>query len=166
MRRPWRRSPITPNLRRYYADALLSAGKNAAARVELQKILKSEPDDGLSYKRLAMIDREEGRFDDARQELEKAKSLSPDDLEIPYQQALLESTVGNDDKAIEILQGLVKQSERPGGQYTVPEANNRALFLERLGSGRTATRRSFPRPWTPSNKFRRWGRCRVPARRC
>ena len=121
------------DLRRYYADALLNAGKNDAARIELQKVLKSEPDDGLSYKRLAMINREEGRFDDARQELEKARTLTPDDVEIPYQQALLESTVGNDDKAIEILQGLVKQSERPGGQYTVPEANNRALFLERLG---------------------------------
>jgi tetratricopeptide (TPR) repeat protein len=125
--------PQNTNLRRYYADALLSAGKSAAARVELQNILKTEPDDGVSYKRLAMLDREQGRFDDARKELEKAKSSSPDDLEIPYQQALLESTVGNDDKAIEILQGLVKQSERPGGQYTVPEANNRALFLERLG---------------------------------
>ena len=27
----------------------------------------------------------------------------------------------------------MKQSERPEGKYTVPEANNRALFLERLG---------------------------------
>jgi len=125
--------PDNTDLRRYYADALLNAGKTDAARQELQKILKSEPEDGLSYKRLAMIDREEGRFDEARQELEKAKSLSPDDLEIPYQEALLESTVGNNDKAISILQGLVKQSERPGGQYSVPEANNRALFLERLG---------------------------------
>jgi tetratricopeptide (TPR) repeat protein len=80
-----------------------------------------------------MIDREEGRFDDARQELEKARSLSADDLEIPYQQALLEAMVGNNDKAVEILKGLVKQSERPEGKYTVPEANNRALFLERLG---------------------------------
>jgi tetratricopeptide (TPR) repeat protein len=125
--------PDNNNLRRYYAEALLGSGKNDAARVELQKILKTEADDGLSYKRLAMIDREEGRFDDARKELEKAKSLSPDDLEIPYQQALLESTVGNGDKAIEILKGLVKQSENSGGNYTVPEANNRALFLERLG---------------------------------
>ena len=41
--------------------------------------------------------------------------------------------MGNGDKAVEILKGLVQQSERPGGQYTVPEANNRALFLERLG---------------------------------
>ena len=125
--------PENPDLRRYYADALLSAGKYAAARVELEKIIKSDPDDGLSYKRLAMINRQEGHFDDARRELEKAKSLSSDDLEIPYQQALLESTVGNSDKAIEILKGLVQQSERPGGEYTVPEANNRALFLERLG---------------------------------
>jgi tetratricopeptide (TPR) repeat protein len=121
------------NIRRYYAEALLSSGKNEAAREELQKIIKTEPEDGLSYKRLAMIDREEGRFDDARQELEKAKSLSTDDMEIPYQQAQLEATVGNNDKAIEILKDLVKQSERPEGKYTVPEANNRALFLERLG---------------------------------
>jgi tetratricopeptide (TPR) repeat protein len=125
--------PDNNNIRRYYAEALLSAGKNDAARTELQKILKVEPEDGLSYKRLATIDREEGRFDDARKELEKAKILSPDDLEIPYQQALLESTVGNNDGAVEILNGLVKQSERPDGKYSVPEANNRALFLERLG---------------------------------
>jgi tetratricopeptide (TPR) repeat protein len=125
--------PKNPNLERYYAEALLGAGKNAAARAELQKLLQSEPDDGMTYKRLAMLDREEGRFNEARQEFEKAKSLTPDDQEIPFQEAQLESTVGNNDKAIEILQGLVKESERPGGQYTVPEANNRALFLERLG---------------------------------
>ena len=125
--------PENNNIRRYYAEALLSAGRNEAAREQLQKILKGEPEDGLSYKRLAMIDREEGRFDAARQELEKAKSLNSDDLEIPYQLALLESTVGNGDKAAEILKGLVKQSEHADGKYTVPEANNRALFLERLG---------------------------------
>ncbi len=125
--------PDNNNIRRYYAEALLSAGKNDAARRELQKILKGEPEDGLSYKRLAMIDREEGRFDDARSELEKARTLSTDDLEIPYQLALLESTVGNNDKAVEILKNLVQQAERPEGKYSVPEANNRALFLERLG---------------------------------
>jgi tetratricopeptide (TPR) repeat protein len=125
--------PDNADLRRYYADALLSAGKNTAARAELQRIIKNDPEDGATYKRLAQIDRQAGRFDVARQELEKAKSLLPDDLEVPYQQAVLETMVGNNGKAVEILQGLVKQSERPGGQYTVAEANNRALFLERLG---------------------------------
>jgi tetratricopeptide (TPR) repeat protein len=125
--------PDNTNIRRYYAEALLSANKNAAAREQLQKILKSEPDDVASYKQLAMLDREEGRFDDARQELDKAKSLSLEDLDIPYQQAQLESTLGNNDKAVAILKDLVKESEHAGGQYSVPEANNRALFLERLG---------------------------------
>jgi tetratricopeptide (TPR) repeat protein len=41
--------------------------------------------------------------------------------------------LGNNDKAVAILKDLVKESEHAGGQYTVPEANNRALFLERLG---------------------------------
>ena len=108
-------------------------GRNSAARVELEKVLKANPDDGASYLRLAQIDRQEGRFDDARAELDKAKAAMPDNQEIPYQQAQLEDTVGNTDKAVEILQGLVKQSERPNGQYTVAEANNRAIFLERLG---------------------------------
>jgi tetratricopeptide (TPR) repeat protein len=125
--------PDNTELRRAYAEALFNNGKNAAARVELQRILKSDPDDDASYMRLAQIDRQEGRFDDARQELDKARTLKPDNPEIPFEQALLEDTVGNDDKAIQILQGLVKQSERPEGQYTAAEANNRALFLERLG---------------------------------
>jgi tetratricopeptide (TPR) repeat protein len=125
--------PKNANLERYYADALLSAGKTEEARAELKKVLENEPDDGASYKRLAMLDREEGHFDEARQEFEKARSLSPEDQEIPYQLSQLESTVGNYDKAVDLLQGLLKDSEHPSGQYSVPEANNRALFLERLG---------------------------------
>ncbi len=125
--------PDNAELRRYYADALLNDGKIDAARVELQKTLKSDPEDGPTYLRLAQIDRQEGRFNEARQELEKAKALLPDKQEVLYEQALLEDTLGNDDKAVQILQGLVKQSERPQGQYTAAEASNRAIFLEHLG---------------------------------
>jgi tetratricopeptide (TPR) repeat protein len=120
-------------LRRAYADALANAGKNVAARTELQKILKQEPDDGPTYLRLGQLDRQEGHFDQARQEFEKAKSLMPDSLEVSYQLVLLEDALGNEDKAIELLQGLIKQSEQPEGKYTPAEASNRAVFLERLG---------------------------------
>ncbi len=125
--------PENQKIRRYYADALLYSGKTAAARAELQKILKADPEDGSTYLRLAQLDRQEGRFEQARQELERAKTLLPDDPEVPYQQVLLEEALGNEDKGIEILRGLIKQSERPEKQYTVAEANNRATFLERLG---------------------------------
>jgi tetratricopeptide (TPR) repeat protein len=120
-------------LRRAYADALANAGKTVAARTELQKILKQEPDDGPTYLRLGQLDRQEGRFDQARQEFEKAKSLMRDSLEVSYQLVLLEDAQGNEDKAIELLQGMIKQSEKPQGQYTPGEASNRAIFLERLG---------------------------------
>ena len=121
------------DIRRSYADALANAGKTAAARVELQKILKQEPNDGPTYLRLGQLDRQEGHFDRARQEFDKAKGLMPDSLEVSYQQVLLEDALGNEDKAIELLQGLIKSSERPQGQYTPAEASNRAVFLERLG---------------------------------
>ncbi len=120
-------------IRRAYAEALMGGGKLAAARSELERMLKADPEDGSTYLRLAQLDRQEGRFEQARQELERAKALLPDNQEIPFERAQLEDTLGNEEKAIELLQGLVKQSEKPDGQYTVAEANNRAIFLERLG---------------------------------
>jgi tetratricopeptide (TPR) repeat protein len=125
--------PENQELRRAYAEALMGGGKTSEARAELQRILKADPENGATYLRLAQLDRQEGRFDQARQELERAKTLLPDNPEVAYQQALLEDMVGNQDKAIQLLQGLVKQAERPEDQYTAAEANNRAVFLERLG---------------------------------
>ena len=125
--------PDNEDIERAYAEALIATGKTAAARVELQKLLKAEPDDANGYLRIGRLDRQEGRFDQARQELEKAKTLAPDNLEISYEQVILEDATGNEDKAVEILQALLKQSEKPQGQYSAGEANNRAVFLERLG---------------------------------
>ena len=136
--------PDNQELRRDYAEALTGSGNSAAARAELEKILKADPDDETTYLRLAQLDRQEGRFDDARKELERASSLQkeferknpaqPENMDIPFQQALLEDALGNQDKAIELLQGLVKKSERPADQYTPGEASNHAVFLEHLGS--------------------------------
>lgn len=126
--------PDNQDIRRAYIETLMEAGKTDAARSELEKILKADPEDGRSYMRLAQLDRQEGRFEQARQELDRAKTLMPpDSAEIPYQQVMLEDAAGNPDKAIEILQGLLKQTENPKGEYTLAQANNRAIFLERLG---------------------------------
>jgi tetratricopeptide (TPR) repeat protein len=134
------KDPENQELRRTYADALMDMGNTPAARTEFEKILKADPDDGSTYLRLAQLDRQEGRFDQARKELERARTLPQPadtkiqyDMKIQYEQALLEDAAGNQDKAIELLQGLVKSSGQAEGQYTPAEANNRALFLERLG---------------------------------
>jgi tetratricopeptide (TPR) repeat protein len=130
------KDPENVELHRAYAQALMGMGNTPAARAEFEKILKADPDDAATYIKMAELDRQEARYDDARKELERAKahqSDNPDNPEIPYQQALLEDAVGNQDKAIELLQGLVKGSEQAGDKYTAGEANNRALFLEKLG---------------------------------
>jgi tetratricopeptide (TPR) repeat protein len=122
-----------PELRRAYAETLMNAGKLAVARQQLELILQADPEDGSTHLRLAQLDRQEGQFEQARRELERAKTLLPDNQEVSFEQAQVEEAVGNQDQAVEILQGLVKLSERPGGQYTAGEANNHAIFLEHLG---------------------------------
>jgi len=126
--------PDNQELERYYAEALMASGKTQDARAQLQKILKADPNDGATLLRLGHLDRIEGQFDQARQELEKARTILRDNPEAIYELVLLEEAVGNDDKAISLIQGLLKQTEKAGGQYTVNEASNRAAFLERLGS--------------------------------
>jgi len=130
------KDPENQELHRDYALALMGMGNAPAARAEYEKILKADPDDAATYLKLSELDRQEGRYDDARKELERAKALQSDksgSQEISYQQALLEDVTGNQDKAIELLQGLVKGSAEAEDKYTPAEANNRALFLERLG---------------------------------
>jgi len=128
------RDPDNQDIRRTYVEVLMDAGKSDEARDQLQEMLKADAEDGQSYMRLAQLDRQEGRFEQARQELDRAKTLmSPDSAEVPYQQVMLEDAAGNPDKAIEILQGLLKRTESPKSEYTMAQANNRAIFLERLG---------------------------------
>jgi len=127
------RDPDNQEVRRAYAEALMGGGRLAAARTELEKILKADPDDGSAHLRLAQLERQEGRFEDARKNLDRAQTLMPESLEVTYQQVLLEDTLGNHEQAIEVLQGLLKKTERESGHYTAGEASNRAVFLERLG---------------------------------
>ena len=125
--------PENQKLRQLHAEALIAAGKTADARSELQRILRTDPNDGAGWLRLGHLDRIEGKFDEARGELNKAKGLLTDNAEVTYEQVLLEETSGNSDKAIALLQGLLKDSEKPDNHYTLGEASNRAAFLERLG---------------------------------
>jgi tetratricopeptide (TPR) repeat protein len=126
--------PDNQELRRSYSEILMSNNRFEAARQQLTKILQADPQDGSTYLRLGQLDRQTGKFDQARQELDRARTLLPDSMEVPFQQALLEDAVGNEDKAAAIMQDLLKKTENANGQYSAGEANNRAIFLERLGS--------------------------------
>ena len=128
------REPDSEDIRRAYAEALIAQGNLQEARAQLLGMVKSDPQSPMSYVRLAQLDRQMGNFNDARKELEQARGLAPDNLEIPYQEAVLEDTLGNETKAISLLEEVLKKTEQPDRKYNPAEANNRAVYLQRLGT--------------------------------
>jgi tetratricopeptide (TPR) repeat protein len=58
----------------------------------------------------------------------------PDSLEVQYNIAVINEAQGKYDDAIQILNTLLQKSEHTNGEYTASEKNNRAVFLERLGT--------------------------------
>src|SRR5207249_5825655 len=83
---------------------------------------------------MAEIYRKTGKFDLALENLKKAESMVQDSIEVPYNIAAVYQAQGRYDEAIQVLQNLLKKTEKADNSYTQGEKNNRAVFLERLGT--------------------------------
>jgi len=117
------------------AENLMNDGQNDAALEQYKVIADANPEDAQTYLRMAEIYRKMGKFDQALENLNKAGSMVEDSLEVPYNIALVYQAQGRYDEAIPVLKDLVKKTEKPAGSsYTQSEQNNRAVFLERLGT--------------------------------
>jgi tetratricopeptide (TPR) repeat protein len=115
------------------AQNLLSDGQLEPALEQYRSLIEEDPQDAQAQLRIADIERRLGRLDAALASLKKAQGLVQDSLEIPYNFALIYAAQGRFDEAIQSLQGLLDKTARVDGNYTPNEANNRAVFLERLG---------------------------------
>jgi tetratricopeptide (TPR) repeat protein len=116
------------------AQNLLNDGQLDPALEQYKLIADANPEDAQTYLRIAEIYRRSGKFDQALESLKKAESMVQDSLEVPYNTAVIYEIQGRFDEAAQILQNLLKKSEKPDGNYTTGERNNRAVFLERLGN--------------------------------
>jgi len=122
-------------LRRRLAETLLQAGRAEEALVEYQALAEADPEDAEVLMRLAQIYRVHlKRIPEAREWLERAKQLDPDNLEIGFQESLLYESEGNFEGAITVLSTLVARMTRASGIYSAEEKNGRAVVLERLGT--------------------------------
>ncbi len=83
---------------------------------------------------MAEIYRRNGKFDLALDNLKKAESMVQDSMEVPYNIAAVYQAQGRYDEAAQILQDLVKKTDKPDNSYSQSEKNNRSVFLERLGT--------------------------------
>jgi tetratricopeptide (TPR) repeat protein len=97
-------------------------------------IADANPEDAQTYVHIAEIYRKQGKYDQALENLKKAESMVQDSIEVPYNIAAVYQAQGRYDDAIQIMQDLLKKTEKADGNYNAGEKNNRAVFLERLGT--------------------------------
>jgi tetratricopeptide (TPR) repeat protein len=116
------------------AQNLLNNNQTDAALDEFKQIADADPHDVHTLMSMAEIYRREGKFDQALDALKRADSEVQDSQEVPYNMAVIYQAQGRFDDAIQVLQNLLSKSEKPNGDYTSQERNNRSVFLERLGS--------------------------------
>ena len=116
------------------AQNLLNDGQSDAALEQYKIIADSNPEDAQTYLRMAEIYRRNGKFDLALENLKKAESMVQDSMEVPYNIAAVYQAQGRYDEAAQILQDLVTKTDKSDNSYSQSEKNNRAVFLERLGT--------------------------------
>ncbi|MGB7553344.1 MAG: tetratricopeptide repeat protein [Candidatus Korobacteraceae bacterium] len=116
------------------AQNLMNDGQTDAALEQYKVIADADPSDAQTYMHIAEIDRRNGQFDQALEALKKASAVVPDSLEVQYNIALIDEAQGKYEDAIQILEQLLQKTEHTDGDYSVPDKNNRAVFLERLGT--------------------------------
>jgi tetratricopeptide (TPR) repeat protein len=116
------------------AENLMNDGQTDAALEQYKVIADANPEDAQTYLKMAEIYRKTGKFDLALENLKKAESMVQDSIEVPYNIAAVYQAQGHYDDAIQVLQNLLKKTEKPDNSYTAGEKSNRAVFLERLGT--------------------------------
>jgi tetratricopeptide (TPR) repeat protein len=116
------------------AENLMNDGQTEAALEQYKVIADANPEDAQTYVRIAEIYRRSGKFDLALENLKKAQSMVPDSIDVPYNIARVYQAQGRYDDAAQILQDLLKKTEKPDNNYTQAEKSNRSIFLELLGS--------------------------------
>ena len=116
------------------AQNLMNDGQTDAALEQYKIIADANPEDAQTYLRMAEIYRKSGKFDQALESLKKAGSMVQESIEVPYNMAAVYQAQGRYDEAIQVMQDLLKKTEKTDNSYTQSEKNNRSVFLERLGT--------------------------------
>jgi tetratricopeptide (TPR) repeat protein len=97
-----------------------------------QDIAAADATDATAFLRISDIERHNGRFHQAYDSLMKAKAITPNSIEILYDEGLLNDALGHLEKAEANFKKLVQISDRPASDFSKDEKNDRFLFLDRL----------------------------------
>ena len=116
------------------AQNLLNDNQNDAALEQFKIVAEADPQDAQTLLHISEIYRRNGEFEKALETLNKAESTAPDSMEVQYNRAVIQESLGKFDEAAIQLEDLLTHTEHGNGVYSASERNNRAIFLERLGT--------------------------------
>jgi len=116
------------------AQALLNDNQLDESLKIYKQIAAADPEDAGTLVHISEILRRQGKYEEALTTVKKAVKKDPDSMEAGYNEGLLLDVLGRYDESAQIYEHMVDLTSHANGAYTSDEKNNRAIFLERLGS--------------------------------
>ena len=104
--------PNAPDLERKMAMYLISAERYDDALAAYQELVNDDPTDADSYLRMSQLYRQKKDLAKAREASDKAKAIDPNNIQIRMNEAYILQAEGKANEAIEVIQGILKQTER------------------------------------------------------
>lgn len=132
LRRALELAPDNPRLMRGLAEDLLRSDQLDEALRLYQQLASDNPRDAQLRLRISQVCRFQRDLAKAREELNKAKALDSEDMDVRLEDASLLEAEGKTGEAVTALRGLLDETAREN--YSAAEAANRVALLERLGT--------------------------------
>jgi tetratricopeptide (TPR) repeat protein len=123
--------PNRAELKQAMAQDLALAGRYDDALKTYSELMQANPQDAQPYLRSAQIYREQKKLTEARQMIDKAKTINSDDVEIMFADANLLSDEGKLPDAISTMKALLAKTANKN--YDQQQRGARAEMLEQLG---------------------------------
>ena len=125
--------PDDTEIKKEQAEAAFRADQLDEALKLYQDLAKAGPDDGISLLRLGQIYRRQGKYDLARQYLQKAAQSFPDSVEVQFNLVMLDHDEGRLEDALKRANDILKKTEKTTAAIREAEKQNRRLFLVNQG---------------------------------
>lgn len=123
--------PSRQELKQALAQNEAMAGRYDDALKTYEDMAQANPQDATPYLGMAQIYRDQKKLDQARQSLEKAKQLDPDNIEIQYDEVQLLQDEGRTSDAITGMKAILDKTARQN--YDPQQKQLRVRMLEQLG---------------------------------
>jgi len=123
--------PDNIQIKRAFAQNLLYSEQYDEALKQYTELAEADPKDSQAPLRLSEIYRQKRMFDKAHAELDKAKQLDRDGLEVRYDEVNLLEAEGKGDEAITLLRGILDETAKKS--YTASEKGSLRQLARRTG---------------------------------